>query len=121
METVKYISRSKKSNPKKEEHIASLWIEASEKVAYVNPHLAETLHFKGMGWLDNEFWDIAKGREMKISISDMQEARQKIGHVLHREETVEKSPVWERVTIFAFGVTFTAALLAVAIFLPNPT
>jgi len=121
METVKYISRSQKPDPKKEEHIASLWIEASKKVAYINPSLAEALHFKGMGWLDNEFWDIAEGRSMKISVSDMQEARQKIGYVLHREDTVERGPFWERIAIFGFGVAFTAALLAVALFLPNPT
>jgi hypothetical protein len=31
------------------------------------------------------------------------------------------SPTWERVAIFAFGVIFVGALLAVAIFCPNPT
>lgn len=122
--TIKYVRARNAGRPEDqdtEDMLSKLWLEASQKVALVDPNLAEALHFKGMGWLDGGIWDIADGRGMKISVNDMQLARQKLGHILHAEGRRGESMNWERIAIFSFGVIFVTLLVAIALFLPEPT
>ncbi|MBY5637730.1 hypothetical protein HFO39_23670 [Rhizobium leguminosarum] len=37
------------------------------------------------------------------------------------DQKVSQQPLWERIAVFAFGVVFVAAILALAVFVPYPT
>jgi len=122
--TVKYLKKVKNGKGRsemQEQKLSEFWLDAAEKVALVDPKAAEALHFKGMGWLDDSMWDLAEGRDMKISIEDMQVARQKLSHAMYTEGKMGESPTWEKVSIFVFGVVFITLLVGISLFLPNPT
>lgn len=122
-QTIIYLQKRKSGQPEnssEEQRLSQLWITASQKISPFDPELAEATHFKGMGWLDPEAWERAKGDGIKTSIEDMQKARQTLNNIVFEEERKMGSQL-ERILVFAFGVVFVSVLLGVALFLPDPT
>ncbi|TIV73130.1 MAG: hypothetical protein E5V89_01875 [Mesorhizobium sp.] len=109
--TIKYLKERRGTGIRdyeKEEAISLLWLEASRKIADFDPDMANAAYYKGLGWSDDSIWLYASRNGIKISITDMQKARQTLTQVQFREGNMDRVPSWFPVA----GAVFLAITIA---------
>jgi hypothetical protein len=55
--------------------LSALWMDASRAVAPIDPDFANSMAYKGLGWANPAFWDVARDLRYKIEVTDVQKAR----------------------------------------------
>ncbi|ESZ07156.1 hypothetical protein NKH47_04970 [Mesorhizobium sp. M1060] len=64
--------------PDREEELrlSQLWMDASQAVSPIDSRFADAMSYKGMGWVDPQYWGESRDRGYKIQLSDVHKARE---------------------------------------------
>jgi hypothetical protein len=76
IETAAYLAmRETSPNREKELSLSQLWMVASRAVSPIDPAFADAMAYKGLGWANPDYWNVAENIGYKIEVTDVQKAR----------------------------------------------
>ena len=76
LETASYLAgHEAQPNKTRERELSELWMSASRAVSSIDAPFADAMAYKGLGWANPAYWNVAERRGYNIQVTDVQTAR----------------------------------------------